>query len=249
MTYRLVWPDLRVWKSVVDAVKELVTEVNLMITEEEGLGIQSMGSTGTTLMEVRIPPSSFSSFSCPGDVVVGISLTNMLRLLKVLGSENGELVMEGKKDGDEMVLSTARTRFALKLMDLEGGLMEIPEVEYRGVVTMPSDLFAKTIRGLGDVGDTITVTLKGDQKIHLHSKEDTMEAEVSLGGEEDEVVVEEKGGGTLSFQTGTRYFLAFTKALPLSPTVTLSMGGGVPLRVDFGETVRYYVAPMVPPDE
>lgn len=79
----------------------------------------------------------------------------------------------------------------------------------------------------------------------------TLRQTSSVDKDEDEVVIELQEPVQLTF--ALRYLNFFTKATPLSDSVTLSMSPDVPLSAEYriGDIgyIRYYLAPKIDEDE
>jgi proliferating cell nuclear antigen len=119
--------------------------------------------------------------------------------------------------------------FSLKLIDIEGEHLGIPDMEYKAVVRMPSSQFQRICRNLSLMGDTVVISatkegvkfsVAGEEKGNITVKPNT---DVSEDGEYTQIELTEEV--TLTF--ALRYLNSFTKATPLSNIVTLSLSPDV----------------------
>ena len=138
--------------------------------------------------------------------------------------------------------------FELKLMDIDGEHLAVPETEYKCTVTMPSSDFQRICRDLATIGDTCTIAIskegvkfsvKGDlgtgnilRKAGKHGGGKGKKGDEE--GTEVKIVMDEPVELTFAL----RYLGFFCKAAPLSPNVVLHMSKDVPLMVEFVIEVR-----------
>jgi proliferating cell nuclear antigen len=153
------------WKKLIDSVKELVTEANLECSPA-GMSVQAMDTSHVALVSLLLRGDGFKLFTCHHNVVLGLNMTSLSRILK--SSENtDELTLRHDADSDLLtVISEAKSEssstnkvseFQLKLMEIEGESMGIPEQEFSAVVSMPSSEFAKMCRDMTIFGDSVNV--------------------------------------------------------------------------------------------
>lgn len=117
----------------------------------------------------------------------------------------------------------------MKLIDIEGEHLGIPDMEYKAVIKMPSSQFQRICRNLTIMGDTVVISatkdgvkfsVAGEEKGNIVVKPNT-EGE----GEGEYTQIELTEDVSLTF--ALRYLNFFTKATPLSNTVTLYLSPDV----------------------
>jgi len=143
-------------------------------------------------------------------------------------------------------------------MDIDGEHLGIPETEYNATIKMSAPEFQRICRDLTILGDTVIIAVTkesikfsvsgdvGNGNITCRRKTVSVDDKAGKNSKED-VVIDLKENVTLTF--ALRYLNYFTKATPLSSTVTLQMSKDVPLVVEyqFNESghIRYYLAPKI----
>lgn len=146
--------------------------------------------------------------------------------------------------------------YQLKLMDIDSEHLGIPETQYDTIVKMPSSEFQRICRDLATIGDSVTVTCtKEGIKFSTQGEQGngniSLKQTASIDKEDEAIVIQLQQSVTLTF--ALRYLNLFTKATPLSPTVTLSFSKDVPLLVEYkvGNMgyARFYLAPKINEDE
>ena len=151
------------WKKIVECMKDLVNEANLDCSPA-GVTIQAMDSSHVALVHLLMHFDGFSAYSCERNQVLGVSMQNLSKILKITDNSD-KLTLRHEDDGDVLVISTTSkdsskaSEFQMKLMEIEGASLGIPDLDYRNRVTLPAAEFAKIVRDLAVLGDTVTVSL------------------------------------------------------------------------------------------
>ncbi|CAN0855122.1 Proliferating cell nuclear antigen [Linum grandiflorum] len=171
----------------------------------------------------------------------------------------------------------------MKVMDIESENLGIPDAEYQAIVRMPSAEFTRICNDLATFGDTVVISVTGDGvrfstrgdigsanvvPIAVHMVL-CFGRQVSILYEcfytciigilmlyiclqpEEVTIIEMNEPVTLTF--ALRYMNSFTKAAPLSGTVTLSLAPDHPMAVEYEIPelgyIRFYLAPKLDEDQ
>jgi len=231
-----------VLKKIMDAIKDLVTDANFDASST-GLQLQAMDSNHVSLVALQIRDDGFEHFRADRSQSLGINLGSMSKILKCAGGEDS-ITLKANDSADTLTFmfeSKKKDRisdFELKLMDIDSEHLGIPDTEYKCVVKMPSQEFQRICREISIIGETVVISATkegvafsvsgdlGTGKINLR-QESAVDEEKS----DEAVTLELEEDVSLSF--ALRYLNFFTKATPLSSTVTLSMSPDVPLVVEY----------------
>ncbi len=89
-----------VLKKVVDAVRELVTDVNIDCTSS-GLSLQSMDDAHVTLVILQLRAEGFESYRCDRNIPVGINMASLAKIIKC-GNNEDALTLKASDDGETM---------------------------------------------------------------------------------------------------------------------------------------------------
>lgn len=137
-------------------------------------------------------------------------------------------------------------------MDIDNEHLGIPDTEYLATVKLPAAEFQRICRDLHTMGDTcaISVTKEGVRFSvagDLGTGNITLKQNTETEKEVDRVIINMDEPVELVF--ALRYLNMFTKATPLSESVTLSLSRGIPVVVEYaiGDNgyIRYYLAPKI----
>ncbi len=77
----------KIFKNLIEAIKDLVQDCNLDVSEEE-MQIQCMDSAHVSLVAVRLSAAAFENYRCDRPNSLGINTANMDKILKMLGKDD-----------------------------------------------------------------------------------------------------------------------------------------------------------------
>lgn len=252
-----------VFRKVIGAITELVTEANFDCSEE-GVALQAMDSSHVSLVALSLRHGGFESYRCDRNISLGMSLASLTKILKCMNSKDSiTLRSEDNADTASFVFENESedriSNFDLKLMDIDAEQLGIPETEYQCVIRMPADEFQRICRDMQVLGDTIAIAaskegVKFSVSGDIGTGDMTLKHNKEVDADKDEnqsIKIELEENVTQTF--ALRYLNFFTKATPLSKTVNLYMSPEVPLMVEYTMDdlgfVRYYLAPKIEDDE
>ncbi|MCL4129069.1 UNVERIFIED_CONTAM: hypothetical protein GTU68_015382 [Idotea baltica] len=247
-------------RKVLDAIKELLKEASWDCADY-GIQLQAMDNSHVSLVSVSLRAEGFDKYRCDRNIIMGMDLQSLGKILKC-ASNDDIITMMAQDDADtvnflfESPSQEKVSDYSMKLMNLDQEHLGIPETNYFCIVNMPSGEFARICRDLSQFGDSIVIACT-KEGVKFSANGDIGTANVKLAqtsnadNEEDAVVIDLQNPVTLTF--ACRYLNMFTKATPLSPTVTLSMSLDVPLVVEYKIAdmghIRYYLAPKIDDEE
>ncbi|KAG5027429.1 hypothetical protein JHK82_023285 [Glycine max] len=250
-------------KKVLESVKELVNDANFDCSST-GFSLQAMDSSHVALVALLLRSEGFEHYRCDRNISMGMNLNNMAKMLKCAG--NDDIITIKADDGSDTVTfmfeSPTQDKisdFEMKLMDIDSEHLGIPEAEYHAIVKMPSSEFARICKDLSSIGDTGNQLCSSalEEGVKFSTKGDIGTANIvcrqntSVDKPEEATVIEMNEPVSLTF--ALRYMNSFTKATPLSNTVTISLSNELPVVVEYKIAemgyVRFYLAPKIEEDE
>jgi len=244
-------------KSVIDALKDLVTEGTLDCSKT-GITMQAMDSSHVSLCALTLKASGFEDYRCDRDLALGLSLTNLAKILKCAGNEDS-ITIRSADDADvaTFVFESTKTdkisEFEFKLMDIDSESLNVPDKKFDCQVKMPSKEFRTIMSDLSALGDNCTISVS-KEGVQFSVSGDMGTANVSVRQktavdekEKEGCVIEVVQPVKLTFTI--RHLLNFTKATPLSERVHLSLASDHPLVVEYMMegvgNIKYYLAPKL----
>ncbi|KAJ1976877.1 hypothetical protein H4R34_003811 [Dimargaris verticillata] len=251
-------------KKIIEAIKDLVQDANFDCSDS-GISLQAMDSAHVALCALLLKSDGFEPYRCDRNLSLGINLNSLSKMLKCSGNDD-VITLKADDEGDILTMlfeSPNQDRlceYELKLMDIDSEHLGIPEQEFDCTVKMSSTEFARIVRDLSTLNESVTISAtkegvrfatagemgKGSVFLKPNSSVDDSSSSGSLP---TTIQLSEPVSVTLSL----KYLNNFTKAAPLSDTVTLQMTNDIPVLIDFsvGEIgyIRYFLAPKINEEE
>lgn len=247
-------------KKIIDAFKDTVQLCNFNCTEH-GITVQAVDDSRVLLVSLLIGQDAFSSYRCDRSITLGIDLNSFSKILKC-GNNSDSLTLLADDDHPDSVMvvfeDTAKDRiseYKLKLMDIESDFLNIDDMDYDSVVTMPSAEFQKICRDLSQLSDSLTVAVTKDT-VKFVSEGDIGSGSVivkpltDLDKTENSVKVDLTKPVDLSF--GLKYLLDVIKGSSLSSSITVKLADKTPALFEFKLSsgyLRFYLAPKFDEEE
>jgi len=224
--------------------------------------MQAMDSSHVSLVSLLLKSEGFENYDCARTISLGLNLASMTKILKC--AQNDDSVVLNSAEGSDTIKlkfesqkSDKVAEFELKLMQIDGESLGIPDADYTSEVKMNSGEFQRICRDLTVLGDTVTISttnegvkfaVSGDMgsgNIHLKNSQGAVDSD------SDSVTVKVEEETSLTF--ALRYLNLFSKGSSLSSRVTLSLSTKVPLKVEYNLEqlgyLRFYLAPKIDEDE
>jgi len=248
-------------KKIVEALKDLVTEGNFDVSAS-GISLQAMDSAHVALVALLLRANDFDHYRADRNLTLGINLGSLAKVLKCAGNDD-ILTLKAEDVADALTIMFESPKqdkisdFELKLMNITQDRIGIPDTDYEAEVTLPSTEFQRICRDLQILGDTVVITASKDGVAFKVSGELgtgnilLMQTKDVDAKPEEAIRINLKEKVELSF--ALKYLNSFTKATPLSPSVSLMMSNSVPLVVEYKihpiGHLRFYLAPKMDDDE
>ena len=72
-------------KRIVEAIKDLVNEINLDVTPS-GISLQAMDTSHVALVSLSLSSEGFEQYRCDSNVVLGVNVANLAKVMKLADS-------------------------------------------------------------------------------------------------------------------------------------------------------------------
>jgi proliferating cell nuclear antigen len=176
-------------RTLIEAIELILPEENFRF-DSEGIKMLAIDVTQSLAIHLRLFAHRFEVYHCAKPVILGISILNLLKIMKTVGNLHTlTLYME---HGDDTHLyirienpdKKIRDLFRLNLVDLDRSRIDIPDETFPSIITMPSADFQKFVRDMSHIGDYVTITSVGDM-FSMKVKGDFAEQEKIFGGSEN----------------------------------------------------------------
>ena len=155
---------LRLFKSFED----ITPEINFHI-QEDGILIRAMDSSRISLINCFVNKNEFDEYKLSEKCILGINLESFCKLMSI--SENIDtLTLSYKKSGDSLSMifenDSRKTRFRLKLINLDESLYEIGDINYLTNITMDFSRFISMSNNIEVVlAETVEFNIKPNKVV------------------------------------------------------------------------------------
>lgn len=203
-------------KSCFEVLSGILNDVNIYF-KPDGVYITTLDTARTSLIDLRLAAENFEEYECEEPIVGGVNISNTFKLLKSITNNdilklsitskefmNIEIVSDNKK---------TKTKFELKLLDINENIYEVPEIPMTVTTSISSVDFQRICRDMSNIGTDIFIKRVGNT-ISLGCSGDFANQETSI--ECLETIDKELIG-----EYSLRYLNIFTKATSMCAMVQL----------------------------
>lgn len=244
---RLVFSDARVWKYAIASISNIVEEASFMINSE-GLRLRSLDPSKVVLVDYAIPRTGFEEFEVDGEVIVGVNLSDLSRVLK-RSTKNDRLELSVMDSGRFVVALVGRGVRRFILPSIQPSIEQVPElnIQFKARAKMVSAVFRDVVSELEVIGDAIEFIAKpSERKLIARTTSDLWEAELELS-EEKGMLLEFSADGEERSSYSTDYLSNIAVASQAADEALLEYATAIPCRIEFtlpeGGRLTFYVAP------
>ena len=241
-------------KTLVEALKELLTDVVLEV-DESGLRVIAMNKACAVLVHLRLDAERFEYFRCSKPLNLGVNIINLHKLIKTVGNSD-TLTMYVEDDESHLGIKiessekNSRTVYKLNLLDMENTKITVSPMQFDDVIVLGAGEFQKLCRDMHNIADVAEIKVVNDE-VTFSCRGDFSTQETVLGngclqkvapedkeGQADDAPAEASDSSSVITQGmfNLDYLVMFTRCTNLSPTVQLY------LKNDFPLFVRYTVS-------
>jgi proliferating cell nuclear antigen len=229
-----------IFKQVIDALKEILMDVNLEF-DETGMKVIALDNTHVVLVHLKLEADKFETYQCEKKQYVGINMLKLHLLIKTIGNNDVLTLFIDKNDPNNLGINienpdkNMKTIYKLAMLDINVININIPPVDFQTVITMPSIDFQKIVRDMHNLADFIEIRNVGNQ-ISFSCKGDFCSQETHIGTEKTSSVNITKNNSDQEIIQGVynlKYISTFTKCTNLSNIVEIYIKNSYPLILSY----------------
>ena len=228
-------------KQLVDALKEILMDVNLEF-DETGMKIVALDNTHVVLVHMKLEAERFESYFCERKLFVGINIIKFHMLIKTVTTKDILTLFVERNDPNRMGLrienleKKTRTTFKLAMLDINPVSISIPPPAAMTMITMPSIEFQKIIRDMHNLADFLEICCVGnDLSFSCKGDSCTQETHIGLDQNDNMAIVRDEARQNEIIQGvySLKYLTMFTKCTNLNKTVQLYLKNNFPLIMQY----------------
>lgn len=223
-------------RTLFEALKEVLIDVNLTF-DEHGIKIMTLDGTRIALVHLFLDSSKFVVYECNKPSKIGVNMYSLFKLLKLAGNEDVITMYVSKNESSRLniiihnKIKNTRTHSKLKLLDINEDILDIPDVEFDSVITIPSSDFQKICRDLSIVADTLVIE-SDDTNFVMSAEGDIGDIKIELGEspEQNGLVYRKRiDTGKVKGKFDLKYLNLFTKSTSLCSQLEIFLKQDYPL--------------------
>ncbi|CAN3371726.1 hypothetical protein DIURU_002939 [Diutina rugosa] len=241
-------------KKIVESIKDSVKLCNFNCTQH-GITVQAVDDSRVLLVSLLVGESAFSEYRCDRDVTLGVDLESFSKIIKTANNEDYlTLLAEDSPDSMLTIFEDKKkeriSEFSLKLMNIESEFLKIDDMDYDSVITMSSAEFAKIVRDLKNLSESMNIVVTKDSvKFNAEGESGTASVVIKpytdMDSPDDSVAIHLESPVDLTF--GLKYLNDIVKATSLTSTISIKLADKTPAlfeyKLDVGGYLRFYLAP------
>ena len=226
-------------KSVIDAMKEILMDVNLEF-DENGMKIVALDNTHIVLIHLKLHAEKFESYYCMKKLYVGINMLKFHMLIKTI--QNGDILSLFIHKDDPNIFGitiennekNVKTTYKLSMLDIDVVNVDIPPADFNTIITMPSAYLQKIIRDMHNLAEYIEIKNIGG-KLILSCQGEFCCQETILATETQNIQIKNNENTQEIIQGifSLKYLSIFTKCTNLCSTVEIYLKNSYPIILQY----------------
>jgi proliferating cell nuclear antigen len=242
-------------KILVESLKEVLTDINLYF-DSNGLKIMTMDNARVALIYVRLIKDNFEEYSCKNKIMCGINMIYLFKLLKTVGNSDVLTLFIKASTPNELGIRIENkekntiTESFLKMLDISEEKLEIPDIQYDSVISMPSVDFQKYCRDLSVISNQVTIT-STESRFILESNGDFASQKIIIGEAQNGLIFS-KNNQNVAETFDLKYLNSYTKSTNLFSTVEIFLKKEYPLVIEYNVAnlgkLQFCLAPKIKDD-
>jgi len=247
------------FKTLCEALKEILTDTNLIFTPE-GIKIIAMDPSHTVLVHLKLEKESFEEYFCTDKITAGISMLNFFKLIKTMTNNDTLTLYIERADENKLGIriengeKNSITTYKLNLMDLNEENISIPPAAFESIITLPSSDFQKICRDMSNLSTTIEIKSVGQQLV-FGCNGDFASQETIIGQTTNGLAFVKTNDSTDIIQGyyNLKHLVLFTKCTNLCNQLEIYMKNNFPIVIKFAVgslgCLKLALAPQCPQNE
>jgi len=242
-------------KILVESLKEVLTDINICF-DSNGMKIMTMDNARVALIYTRLLKDNFEEYFCEKKLVCGINMIYLFKLIKTINNNDVLTFYILKSNPNEFGIrienreKNTLTESCLKMLDIPDETMEIPDIQYDSVISMPSSDFHKYCRDLAVISNNVTISSK-DSKFIFEAVGDFASQRIIIGETQNGFIFSRKNQN-VSESFDLKYLNSFTKSTNLCSTVEIFLKCQYPIVIEYNVAnlgkLQFCLAPKVSED-
>jgi proliferating cell nuclear antigen len=237
-----------IFRILVEALKEIVTDVNFEISSE-GIKVVQIDISQTVLVHLKLKAENFEYFKCDyspeNPLTVGVNMFNLFKIIKTISNDDTlTLYIDDEQSGVIAInfnnsVKNSHIEYKLNLIEINEEKYTIPPITFDSVVNKNSGDFQKIIKDMDGLSDRIEIQTVGKQ-LMFATNDDIIDVKMVFAEDNDDST---KNSNKIFFDINTdeiiqgyfssKHLHSFTKCTNLSNNVKLYLKNDHPMVVEY----------------
>jgi len=156
------------FRILMTALKDILLESNIIFTPE-GIKIINMDKSHTILAHLALHAENFEAYECKKDkIIIGVNMFHLFKLISTIDNDDTLTIYIEKEDYADGIVQYLGLKFEngdikqqkiqkLRLIEPDNEELEVPDVKFSSILTLPSVDFQKIVRDLSCISDKIEI--------------------------------------------------------------------------------------------
>ena len=164
------------FRTLMTALKDILLETNIVF-KPDGIRIVNMDKSHTILAHLFLDAEKFEHFYCKyPKIIIGVNMFHLFKLINTIDNDDTLTIYIEEKEYSEGVVDNLGLKFEngdikqckiqkLKLIEPEQEELQVPDVPFSSIITLPSTDFQKIIRDLSNISERLEIKSVGNELI------------------------------------------------------------------------------------
>jgi len=249
--FKAVTKDPKLLRDSIDIISQLLDD-GLFKLRKDGIELLASDRAMVSVVDFKLKATSFESYECDKDKIIGINLLNFLTVLKRVNS-NDKLTLNLNEAESKLEISLegdSVRNFAIPLIEIsKEEIPQVDQLEFIASAELRADILEQGISDADIIADSVVIELS-DDKLRMFSEGNSSKSELRL----------EKGNEALlslsaKEKVKSRYSLEYLKKMikgsKIADKTKIMIGKDYPMKIEFkGENalLNFVLAPRVAED-
>ena len=248
MSFRIVSPTSEIWKTLANALSELVEEAAFEITPE-GITLRAMDPSRVAMVNLSWQNLSFEEYVCDSNSIVAIRVSDLKKVVKRAEKKDRVEVTLGESNTLMFKFSNGYEReFTIPLIEVSETHRPLPKLSFNVQAKLVQKALRKILEDIDTVSDHVTIKAE-EGLIEFRGKSEIGQVKAKLTDTSPDLLelnVKEPSEATYSLE----YLVDFAKAIKPAEIAILEFSSRMPVKLSFpldehGSIIEFYLAPRV----
>jgi len=164
------------FRTLMTALKDILLETNIVF-KPDGIRIVNMDKSHTILAHLFLDAEKFEHYYCKyPKIIIGVNMFHLFKLINTIDNDDTLTIYIEEKEYSEGVVDNLGLKFEngdikqckiqkLKLIEPEQEELQVPDVPFSSIITLPSTDFQKIIRDLSNISERLEIKSVGNELI------------------------------------------------------------------------------------